>query len=322
VRTLRWIALVVLALVLLVVAGERSGDQPPRDALAAAERELGIDLDERRVDVGEVELHVVLAGPEGGPPVVLLHGFPEFWYAWFRQMGALAAAGFRVIAPDQRGYGGSSKPREVESYRVDHLADDVAGLVAALGYETAFVAAHDWGGGVAWQLALRHPDRVRKLAVFGTPHPRAGRDAESEEETVSWYRTFFQIPWLPEWAARLANWRVMARSLRDGAAPGAFPDEKLDLYRSAWDQDGAFSTMVNWYRAGFRHPEAFEDGRVGVPTLVVVARDDAFIPSDLSRASLDYLDQGRLVELGTGTHWVLQEEPELTSRILIGFFAE
>ena len=321
-RAARWIALVAVALALLVVAGERSGDQPPRDAVAAAERELGIDLEERTVDVGEVALHVVLAGPEGGPPVVLLHGFPEFWYAWYRQMGALAAAGFRAIAPDQRGYGASHKPRGVESYRVDRLAGDVAGLVAALGYESAFVAAHDWGGGVAWQLAQRHPERVRKLVVLNTPHPGAARDLESQEESVSWYRTVFQIPWLPEWAARLASWRLLVGSLRDTAAPGTFPDEKLDLYRSAWDREGAFSSMVNWYRAAFRHPEAFETGRVALPTLVVVARDDAFIPSDLTRASLDHLDQGRLVELGTGTHWVLQEEPELTSQILIEFFSQ
>jgi pimeloyl-ACP methyl ester carboxylesterase len=288
--------------------------------VAAAERELGIDLEERRVDVGEVALHVVLAGPEAGPPVVLLHGFPEFWYAWARQMGAFAAAGFRVIVPDQRGYGGSDKPRGVEHYRVDRLAADVAGLIEALGHTSAFVAAHDWGGGVAWQLALRHPERVRRLAVLDTPHPAA--DVESGEESVSWYRTFFQLPWLPEWVARLRNWRVMAGALRDGAASGAFPEAKLDLYRSAWDQDGAFSTMLDWYRAGFRHPEAFQDGRVGVPTLVLVAHDDAFIPSDRSRASLDHLDQGRLVELGVGSHWVLQEEPELTSQILIDFFSQ
>jgi pimeloyl-ACP methyl ester carboxylesterase len=237
-------------------------------------------------------------------------------------MAALAAAGFRVVAPDQRGYGASDKPRDVESYRVDRLAADVAGLIEALGQESAFVAAHDWGGGVAWQLALRHPGRVRKLAIIDTPHPAAARQLESQEESVSWYRAFFQIPWLPEWAARVADWRMLAGSLRDTAAAGALSEDRLDLYRSAWDQDGAFSTMVNWYRAAYRHPEAFETGRVTVPTLVLVARDDAFIPSDLTRASLAHLDQGRLVELGTGTHWVLQEEPELTSRILIEFFAE
>ncbi len=321
-RAARWIVLVALALAVLVVAGQRSGDQPPRDAVAAAERELGIDLEARRVGVGEVELHVVLAGPEGGEPVVLLHGFPEFWYAWYRQMGSLAAAGFRVVAPDQRGYGGSDKPRSVESYRVDLLAGDVAGLIEALGFERAFVAAHDWGGGVAWQLALRYPERVRRLAVFDTPHPQAVREVESQEASVSWYRTFFQIPWLPEWAARLANWRVLAGSLRDTAASGAFPDANLDLYRSAWDQGGAFSSMVNWYRAAFRHPEAFETGRVTVPTLVILARDDAFIPSDVTRESLHHLDDGRLLELGTGSHWVLQEEPELTSRILIEFCSQ
>jgi pimeloyl-ACP methyl ester carboxylesterase len=254
---------------------------------------------------------------------VLLHGFPEFWYAWKGVIAPLAAAGFRVIVPDQRGYGGSDKPREVAAYRVDLLADDVAGLVAALGHERACVVAHDWGGGVAWNLALRRPERVRRLVVLDTPHPAARQVAESSEETVSWYRTFFQIPWLPEEVARWGNWSVLARMLRGSARPGAFPDEKLDLYRSAWDRDGAFGTMVNWYRAAYRFPLALVgDGRVRVPTSILVARDDAFIAGDLTRASVAFLDEGRLVELGSGTHWVLQEEPERIAGILVEACAE
>jgi pimeloyl-ACP methyl ester carboxylesterase/phosphoserine phosphatase len=310
----------VLGLVALVVGVHLSGRQPRRDAVAAAESELGIDLETRRVDVGDVALHVVLAGPPEGPLVLLLHGFPEFWYAWKGALAPLAAAGYRVAVPDQRGYGDSDKPADVEPYRVERLADDAAGLVAALGRENACVAAQDWGGGVAWELALRHPERVRKLAVLDTPHPNAHRAVESKEETVSWYRTFFQIPWLPEWSARAGNWWLLSRSLRDTARPGAFPEEKLALYRSAWDRDGAFGTMVNWYRAAFRFgfPD-HGDGRVAAPTLVLVAADDAFIPSDRTRASAQFLDRGRVEELGSGTHWVLQEEPERIAALLAEF---
>jgi pimeloyl-ACP methyl ester carboxylesterase len=322
-RIRRSLGIAVLLAVVLILLGHCSGSQPRRDAVAAADKELGIDLESRRVDVGDVTLHVVLAGPEDGPPVILLHGFPEFWYAWYRQMGRLAAAGFRVIVPDQRGYNESDKPPGVESYRVDDLALDVANLTEVLGYSKADVAAHDWGGGVAWQLAIRHPNRVRKLVVIDTPHPRAYLDFRSDEETIGWYRTFFQIPWLPEWAARLGNWSVQARMLRDTARPGAFPDEKMDLYRSAWDNDGAMSSMIDWYRAAFRYPSSNRgEQRVSVPTLLVVAPDDAFIPSDLTRASMEYLDDGRLLDLESGTHWVLQEDPERTSRILIDFFSE
>jgi pimeloyl-ACP methyl ester carboxylesterase len=318
---MRRLAVIAAVGIALLALGHCSGSQPRRDAVAVAARETGLDLESGRVDVGEVTLHVVQAGPRDGPPLVLLHGFPEFWYAWKDTLAPLAAAGFRVVVPDQRGYAGSDKPRAVEAYRIDRLGDDVAGLIAALGYESACVAAHDWGGGVAWNLAIRHPERVRKLAVLDTPHPDVGLD--SQEDTVSWYRTFFQVPWLPEETARWGNWWLLARSLRQSAQPGAFSDEKMDLYRSAWDVDGAFGTMVNWYRASFRFRR--EDGgprRVAVPTLVIVAEEDAFIPSDETRASLPLLDDGRLLELRSGTHWVIQEEPERIARILAEFCAE
>jgi pimeloyl-ACP methyl ester carboxylesterase len=321
VRIARRLAIAALIVGLIIVAGSVSGNQPTRDAVAAAKRELAIELESRRVDVGEVTLHVVLAGPPDGAPVVLLHGYPEFWYAWYRQMGRLAQAGFRVIVPDQRGYNLSDKPAHVEDYYVTTLAGDIAALIEALGYQSAYVAAHDWGGGVAWQLVIRHPERVRKLVIFDTPHPQASRDMTSKEDKVDWFRTYFQIPWLPEWTGRLANWRLLTNALRDSSLPGAFPEEKMDLYRSAWDNDGAMTSMVNWYRAAFRLPWPNDgDMRVSVPTLVVVAPNDAFIAGDLTRASMKYLDHGRLLELKEGTHWILQEDPEGTSKILIDFF--
>jgi len=311
------------AIGLLLVLGHRSGNQPPRDAVAAAQHELGIRLEARRVKAGEVELFTVQAGPPGGPPVVLLHGFPEFWYAWKGVIRPLAGAGFRVIVPDQRGYDQSDKPPGVESYRVDLLGDDVAGLIQALGYEKACVAAHDWGGGVAWNLAIRHPERVRKLAVIDTPHPQAGHEVQSRQQTISWYRTFFQIPRLPEETARWGNWYAPSKMLRGTAKADAFPDAKLDLYRSAWDRGGAFGTMVNWYRAAYRFGLAdTQERRVSIPTLILLAPRDAFIASDLTRASLRYLDDGRLVELPEGSHWVLQEDPGRVAAILAGFFAE
>ncbi len=163
---------------------------------------------------------------------------------------------------------------------------------------------------------------MRKLVIFDTPHPQAYRDARSTEDKVDWFRTYFQIPWLPEWSGRLANWRLLSNALRNTSKPGTFPDATMDLYRSAWDHDGAMTTMVNWYRAAYRFPVSVEGmARVSVPTLIVLAPHDAFIPGDLTRASLKYLDNGRLLELTEGTHWVLQEDPAGTSQILIDFFS-
>ena len=317
------IAKIVLGGAIAVAAigfiGHFSGNQPDRDSVAAAREELGVELETRFVDVGDVTLHVVLAGPADGEPVVLLHGFPEFWYAWRGPLATLARAGFRVIVPDQRGYNLSDKPPNVDAYRIDRLAADVDGLIAALGYDDAFLAGHDWGGGVAWWTVLAHPERIRKFAVIDTPHPFAGRDFESADETVSWYRTFLQIPWIPGWTARLGNWAMLSNALRDTSRPGTFPDHAMDQFRSAWDRDGAIHTMGMWYRAPW--VEFDGDGRVAVPTLVLVAADDPYIPADLTRRSSLFLDQGEVRELGSGTHWVIQEEPERIGNILAEFFA-
>lgn len=314
-----WVGCAVVVSALAIV-GHWSGTQPERDSVAAARAELGIELESRRIDVGEVVLHAVLAGPDDGPPVVLLHGFPEFWYAWRGPMAVLARAGFRVIVPDQRGYNLSDKPGAVSAYRVDRLADDVVGLLDALGYESAYLAGHDWGGGVAWRAVIDHPERIRKLVMIDTPHPKAGEDYESEEQSVSWYRTFLQIPWLPGWTARLGNWAMLANALRDTSRPGTFPDEVLDQFRSAWDRDGAIHAMARWYRA--ERLAVPGDGRVAVPTLMLLAENDVYIPADLSRRSEAYLEAGELLELGSGTHWVIQEEPERIGRILVEVFSE
>lgn len=319
-KVVGWLGAVVLALVAL---GVWSGRQPDRDEVAAARAALGIEA--RRIDVGEVTLHVVMAGPADGQPVVLLHGFPEFWYAWRGPMAVLARAGFRVIVPDQRGYNRSDKPGRVSDYRIDKLAADIVGLIAALGYEQVDLAGHDWGGAVAWRIAIEHPAVVRRLAILDTPHPLADVGYTSDEDSVSWYRTFIQIPWLPGFAARIANWRLLTSSLRDTSQPGTFPDEQFDLYRSAWDRDGAISTMGDWYRAAARHQDevVIAGGqRVAVPTLLLIAARDPYIPGDLSRRSLLFLDDGRLVELGSGTHWVIQEEPERIGALLAEFFGE
>ena len=311
----------MLALVVLVALGHVSGNQPDRDALEAARQELRLPLERRFVDVGEVELHVVLAGPADGPPVVLLHGFPEFWYAWRGPLALLARAGFRVIVPDQRGYNRSEKPGERAAYRMDRLAADVAGLIEALGYEEAFLAGHDLGGAVAWYTALLHPERVRRLAVLDTPHPRAFDGYESQGESIRWYRSFILLPWLPEWAARIGNWKLLTNSLRATSMPGTFPDRALDQFRTAWDRENAVSSMADWYRANTEPLPLPGDARVSLPTLVLLAPGDVYIPSDLTRRSMGFLDAGRLHDLESVTHWAIQEEPNVIGDLLVEFFS-
>lgn len=318
-RSLRVVLVLAALLVALAALGWRSGNEPRLDAVAAARESTGLALDSGFVDVADgVRLHVVQAGAAGGPPVVLLHGFPEFWYAWRDVIPPLVSAGYRVVVPDQRGYGDSSKPARIEDYRIDLLGDDIAALITVLGHANACVAAHDWGGGVAWNLTLRHPERVRRLVMLDTPHPDAWRLVASTEETVSWYRTAFQVPWLPELLSRIHRWSMVTRMLRNTSQPDAFPDAKLAQYRSAWDRDGAYGKMVNWYRANAAPLENDEPRRSAVPTRLLLAPDDAFLPADRTRASLQLLDAGELVELEEGSHWVLQERPD----VIAGHVAE
>lgn len=325
VRLLLTLIAVALVSAALLTALDFSGRQPLRDAVAAAERDLEIEIEESLVDVGSVELFVVQAGPRDGPPVLLLHGFPEFWYSWRGPMAKLAARGYRVIVPNQRGYAGSDKPTDVEAYNVEHLAGDAAALITALGHDSAFVAAHDWGGAVAWELALRHPERVRRLAVIGMPHPLAVRaiqeEGSSAESTVSWYVIAFQLPFLPERLIRAENWQWLVDMLRDTSHPGTFPEDTMDLYRSAWDADDAMTTMIHWYRAAWRFPPTEPaDWQIRPRTLVVVAPDDAFISSAMTRRSLEWVGDGRLVELESGTHWAIQEDPDSIGLLLAEFF--
>src|SRR5437879_4698652 len=155
-----------------------------------------------------IRLNVAQAGPPDGPLVILLHGFPEFWYGWRKQIPALAAAGYRVWAPDQRGYNFSDKPPDVRDYTLDKLAADVAGLIEAAGRQRAIIVGHDWGGAVAWWLAANNPERVERLVIINVPHPLVMRRLilrDPRQTLRSWYMFMFLLPRLPEWFARRRN---------------------------------------------------------------------------------------------------------------------
>src|SRR5579859_4596178 len=172
-----------------------------------------LSLREGYADLSEVRLHYMEAGE--GLPVVLLHGFPDFWYSWRFQIPALVHAGFRVIAPDLRGYNLSSRPRDISSYATSKLAADVQELIAERGAERAFLAGHDWGAAVAWVTAMRHPEAVQRLAILNVPHPRLMLQAlrrPSRQLVRSWYIFFFQLPWLSEQAVRAGDWWMLRYS--------------------------------------------------------------------------------------------------------------
>ena len=265
---------------------------------------------------GGVTLHAVVDGPPSSPVVLLLHGFPEFWYGWHRQIGPLAAAGFRVIVPDQRGYNLSSKPSGVAAYALTELVSDVIAIADQLDQEKIFLVGHDWGAAVAWSTALLHPQRVAKLVVLNVPHPSVLRKFLSthlRQVLRSWYMFFFQLPWLPEAVFSAFNFHVGARSLLRSSRPGTFSAEDLAQYRAAWSQPGALTAMINWYRAIFRTRVKFPDKTVRVPTRILWGERDAFLLAEMAHESLRYCTSAELFTFANATHWLQHEESLPTS---------
>jgi pimeloyl-ACP methyl ester carboxylesterase len=270
-----------------------------------------------------VRLHAIAAGPGHGPVVVLLHGFPEFWYGWRRQIEPLAAAGFRVIVPDQRGYNLSSKPSGVAAYALTELVSDVVALANQLGRGKIFLAGHNWGAAVAWSTALLYPQRIAKLVALNVPHPSVMRkflSARPRQVLRSWYMFFLQLPWLPEALFSAFDFRVGTRVLLRSSRAETFTCEDLAQYRSAWSQPGSLSGMINWYRALFRTRAEFPDKTVRVPTRILWGERDGFLLAEMAHESLRYCTSAELFTFANATHWLQHEEPARVSELLIDFF--
>jgi epoxide hydrolase 4 len=252
--------------------------------------------------INGVRLHVAEAGPADGRLVVLLHGFPEFWYGWRHQIDALAQSGYRLLIPDQRGYNLSDRPQAVAAYDLDLLAGDVLGLVEASGRRSFCLVGHDWGAAVGWWIAARDDGRLERFAALSAPHPAIWAEAirnEREQRRRSWYISAFRLPWLPELLMRQRNFKALADALREAKRPEACSDADLDAYRVAWSQPGALTGMVNWYRAIPRRratPES--DPRIRAPTLVIWGTGDKFAIRDLAERSARLRRLSRRLALG------------------------
>jgi pimeloyl-ACP methyl ester carboxylesterase len=278
------------------------------------------------LETNGIKLHVVMAGPKEGQPVFLLHGFPEFWYGWRKQIPALAEAGYHVIVPDQRGYNLSDKPKGVRAYAIDKPADDILGLMDLLGYEKINLIGHDWGAIVSWALAIWHPGRLHKLGILNVPHPAVMsnflRRGDPEQLRRSWYFFTFQIPWLPEYLLSRNDWRRTVLALRGSGKIHTFTNEDITEYKKAWSQPGAMTAMLNWYRAARYLPKLLKETRVKVPTLLIWGMHDAALNHSMARPSIDYCDDGKLVLFEDATHWVQHDEAESVNQLLIEFLSK
>jgi pimeloyl-ACP methyl ester carboxylesterase len=285
--------------------------------------DVGVPLVSTHLPINGARLHVMQAGDPNGELVILLHGFPEFWYGWRQQIAALADAGLCVWIPDQRGYNLSEKPGGIDAYQIGTLAADVVGLIDAAGSPQAYLVGHDWGAMVAWQTAISHPERVRRLGILNVPHPFAFQQAifsRPEQLLRSWYFGMLQIPWLPEGMFLLGDGNLAAAALTATSRPGTFTDADIAQYVQAWKQPGAATGMINWYRAVVqRRPTYTADMRVRVPTQIIWGARDAALSLSLAQASADLCDDVRLNVIETATHWVHHEEPAQVNAILTAF---
>lgn len=278
---------------------------------------------DREAVVDGVRLHYVEAG--AGPLVILLHGFPEFWYSWRHQIPALADAGYRVVAPDMRGYNTSEKPLGVRNYTIETLTDDVAALVQHLGETKAVVAGHDWGGAVAWYMPMRHPAIVEKLIVLNAPHPAAfAREIRTPGQLArSSYVLFFQLPWLPEATLRAGGYAMLERTLRtDPVRRNAFTDEDIRRYKRALSRPGALTATINYYRALSRRDprEAMrEPPSITCPTLLIWGEQDRYLGIGMTEGLERWVPKIKVERIPEASHWVQSDAPERVNGLLLSF---
>jgi pimeloyl-ACP methyl ester carboxylesterase len=280
-------------------------------------------LREGYAEIGDVRLHYVEAG--NGPLIILLHGFPEFWYGWRLQIEPLAAAGFRVVAPDMRGYNLSSRPDGVEAYETDRLAADIRDLIHERGARSALLVGHDWGGTAAWTTAMNHPEVVDRLAILNAAHPRKLSQGLHHPGQLrkSWYFFFFALPELPETVVRANHWHFFRHFLGD--AHPAYTPEEFERYIEAWSQPGAATGMINYYRSSVRtSPKRAEAALrpISAPTLVIWGERDQYLGPELAEPDHDDVPNLDHVErLADASHWVHHDGAEQVNQLLTDFFS-
>ena len=277
----------------------------------------------RDVQANGLRFHVAECG-EGDRLALCLHGFPELWISWRYQMPLLAKLGWRVWAPDLRGYGGSDRPAHRDDYAIEKLMDDVAGLIDAAGAREVMLVAHDWGGLIAWFFAMRQLRPLDRLVVMNLPHPGAARATfrSFRQLRSSWYAFFFQLPRLPELLLGARGARAVGEAFRSMAQrPERFPDALLQQYRDAALQPGALKAMLDYYRAllrgrGLRRQQALGHPLIEVPTLMLWGEQDAALSLESTRGTDAFVRDLTLRTLPGASHWVQQDEPENVNTML------
>lgn len=276
---------------------------------------------QKMYEVNGGHLHTTEVGLPGQPVILFLHGFPEIGQAWYRQLDFFGGQGFHAVAPDQRGYNYSLKPPGVKAYTLTHLTADIAALIRQLTTSKVYLAGHDWGGAVAWAMAIDYPGLIQKLIILNMPHPTVMHEHlrhNPKQRRRSWYAGFFQVPFLPELFCRAFNFKILEKTLVKTALPHTFPPEIVALYKAAWRQPGALTAMINWYRAYKYNPLTAKEP-VSIPTLLLWGKKDTFLGAEMAQPSREQCRYGRLEFLNDATHWLHHEKPDLINKFIFEF---
>jgi epoxide hydrolase 4 len=275
------------------------------------------------VAANRLRFHVATCGA-GERLALCLHGFPECWYSWRHQLPLLARLGYRAWAPDLRGYGESDRPARCQDYAIETLMADVAGLIDASGARSTLLLAHDWGGVIAWYVAMRKLRPLARLVVMNLPHPAVMERALRgwRQLARSWYVFLFQLPWVPEALFRARNCRAIGDAFRNMAVDKSrFPDAVLQVYRDNAARPGALTAMLNYYRAFVRGGGGRRQRRLGypvidTPTLMIWGEHDIALGKETTYGTEQFVANLTVRYLPHASHWVQQEAPETVNAML------
>jgi pimeloyl-ACP methyl ester carboxylesterase len=275
----------------------------------------------RVIEGGDVRIHTMSLGPESGPMVLLLHGFPARWSTWRVPMRALADAGYFVVAPDLRGYGASDKPKGATAYSVERLVGDAVAVVRGFGRERACIAGHDFGGGLAWATAMFHPEIVTRLCTINSVHP-VGFERQMRKWSQikkSWYVFFFLLPRLPEWWLSRKDFRFVKRSLADDGLDATTIDDLVEGIRP----EGAMRASIDWYRASFRDgaKKLVKPVKVEMPMLSIWGDRERHLDPELAQPPADWVTDVRVEHIADAGHWAQHDAPETVSKLMVDHFS-
>ncbi|GAB1545207.1 alpha/beta fold hydrolase [Scytonema sp. NUACC21] len=269
-----------------------------------------------------IKLHYVTQGE--GPLMLMLHGFPEFWYSWRHQIPEFAKE-FKAVALDLRGYNDSDKPTNQSAYVMDELVRDIEGVVKGLGYEKCVLVGHDWGGIIAWNFAYAHPEMVERLIILNVPHPaKFGEGLRTPQQLLrSSYIFFFQLPGLPEFTIQAADYQLLENAFKGMAVnKNAFTKADIEAYKNAAAKRGALTAMLNYYRNIFQQRIVNQSwGVLEVPTLMIWGEQDTALGKELTYGTEAYVRDFQIRYIPNSSHWVQQEQPELVSQYMREFLA-